>query len=560
MSHNTSVAMSNNNVFVPYDIILEVFQHVDDDDLRTLHSLLLTSKSLYRLAAPKAWATLYLTSHGSVASAFEAIMKNPELRPWVKSIRFPDPDSKRNPPPAYDPDIAIISSDPHDLQVLAACLLTNPDQEDILELEEWSFTEAMTAAMMVLLPNLETAILDKRPRRDLETLEHIFVYDDLLSPIRTPEIRNWRVVPDALEYDNVEWCHELMDSLGAKRLDLIPYPGNQFNTPFIDAFLPYLENLEDLRVEDNVFSFDDRALHLPTMVFTANTTQLQLPGDQGLYADFQHFLATTAPFKFGHMGKHVRRLHWKVVAPFLNERRPGAVGPHEFDMDHVDSLVEAVKEDMQEEDEEEELEMNMQGQEGPLAGWSIGDSNDDSQIQAQPADVAECAAGQRPIIITPSLFFARSWRVLDHLETTTGAVYGLPASLFQQRYVTRVLPRYLEVLVLEERWHAGCGPQGNLLHLYRRRLYDDLTFMARGIGLPNLQRLVFIPDQRAGYWTGIHKKAGLPDKMEWVRGGANSGEPFPEMKDIVEAEREKEEVQWQCGEWKVIWGGLNARF
>ena len=81
MSHNTSVAMSNNNVFVPYDIILEVFQHVDDDDLRILHSLLLTSKSLYRLAAPKAWATLYLTSHGSVASAFEAIMKNPELRP-----------------------------------------------------------------------------------------------------------------------------------------------------------------------------------------------------------------------------------------------------------------------------------------------------------------------------------------------------------------------------------------------------------------------------------------------------------------------------------------------
>ncbi|MBE3044794.1 hypothetical protein IMZ48_19990, partial [Candidatus Bathyarchaeota archaeon] len=122
--------------------------------------------------------------------------------------------------------------------------------------------------------------------------------------------------------------------------------------------------------------------------------------------------------------------------------------------------------------------------------------------------------------------------------------------------MTRVLPRYLEVLILKERWHAGCGPQDSLLALYRRRLYDDLTFMARGIGLPKLRSLVFIPDKRAGYWPGV------PEKLEWVRdsgGGVYSHKPFSEWKGIVEAERE--EAQWQRGEWTAIWawGGLNAR-
>lgn len=151
-----------------YDVLCEVFQHVDD--VATSHSLLLTSRTFYDLTAPKVWENLRLTTHASVASAFQAVLKKLSLRPWVRSIRLPDGDSRNNPPPGYDSDPDVGLLDQRVLAILGACSLTGLSQAAALSRRCWSWTEAKTAAIMALCPNLETAVLDSLSPRSLLTL------------------------------------------------------------------------------------------------------------------------------------------------------------------------------------------------------------------------------------------------------------------------------------------------------------------------------------------------------------------------------------------------------
>ncbi|MBE3044795.1 hypothetical protein IMZ48_19995 [Candidatus Bathyarchaeota archaeon] len=414
----------SNDVNIPYDVLCEIVHHIDDDDFRTLHNLILTNKSLYHVTVQRAWGTLYLTTNGSVASAFKAILRNRKFRPWVKAIRFPDPDSGSKPPRAHDVNIALTLSDTDALRVLGAF------SEVRLRLgDTWSITEGMMAAIMTLCPNLDTVIVGARPRRNLETLGRIFDYDGPFSHIGFPKIPNWRFHADTLGMDDVVWYSHLMEAFGARRMDLIPYPGHQYSTPHQDTYFPCLPDLDDLRIEDDVFAFDSQSLRLPTMVLTPDSTQLQLPGDAAVHDDFEDFTFATTMFNFHfeHLSKHVRHLHWKVAMPFVNEWQPRS-RPRVLELD-VD--VAAVLEGMQVEDETEDREMVIWGQEGPLAGWSFGTSDGDYLMEDQDAEADDGVAVQRPVTITPSLFFARSWGQLGHIETTTGALYGLPATLFE---------------------------------------------------------------------------------------------------------------------------------
>lgn len=74
-------------------------------------------------------------------------------------------------------------------------------------------------------------------------------------------------------------CYNLMLFLGTRRLDLIPYPGSQFNKPYMSDMIPYFNVLKDLRLEDNVFIFDDQAQQFPDVELSPHAILPKLPND-----------------------------------------------------------------------------------------------------------------------------------------------------------------------------------------------------------------------------------------------------------------------------------------
>lgn len=110
------------------------------------------------------------------------------------------------------------------------------------------------------------------------------------------------------------------------------------------------------------------------------------------------------------LGMRVRRLHSKIATPFVHKHRPSAFDTEALSEEEVSTVATAIKRDMQREDEAEELEMKMKAHDGPIAGWSLGDSeNDVDQAQGQPPEATiGSAGGHPPRIITPSLSFVRS--------------------------------------------------------------------------------------------------------------------------------------------------------
>lgn len=522
-------AMSS-SIRLPYDVLREIFGYVDD--LETLHSLLLTNRDTHRLAKPKVWNQLYLTTNESVASVLAAILNNRSLGSLVKTIRLPDIDSPDNPPVGYDSDPSVGLTDGYALQVLQRCSLRGPP-EDQSPPEDWSYTEARVAAIMALCPQLETVVLDTYPPRDFNTLALIF--QDMNGPFATlnfPRINNWRILPDNL--NDERFPVNTMLAFGSKRLDLIAYTDGRFNYADIDSGLPILEaeDVDDLRVEDEVFEFDAQGEEeSDTDGGDAADQEMGIIGTDE-YEAFRSFTINNC-FQFGHMGARMTRLHWKITVPFMETRRPREIHEdQEYDLALVNHMADQIEEEMD------------------------GINN---QAGLPPAINNNGAAGRAaPTLITPSASFARSWwRRLEHFETTTGSVYGHPYVLVNNGYVTKAVPSYIEVLVLEERWHRRFRPATEFLALYRTSLCRDLKLIARGVALPRLRRVVFIPDQKAGYWIG------LPERLEWTRDPNNDDEssnPFSELEAVVEANGDQEAAPGQREQFDSWYQPLNYAF
>ncbi|KAL2105836.1 hypothetical protein VUR80DRAFT_7685 [Thermomyces stellatus] len=93
-----------------------------------------------------------------------------------------------------------------------------------------------------------------------------------------------------------------------------------------------------------------------------------------------------------------------------------------------------------------------------------------------------------------SVYFARTWLERPtHLETTSASMYGHPFVLISNGYVTKAVPSYVEVLVLEEQWYHRRRPHAKFLPLYRYSLCRDLKLVAHGVSLSEVRRVVFIP-------------------------------------------------------------------
>lgn len=548
-----SITMSF-KVELPYDIFFMVTQHVDDFD--TIYSLRRTNSTFAHLTEAKFWENLYLTTPKSVTSALLAILKRPSLRPLVRLIRLPDSDDRGNPAEVLNLVSAVDPSDEHARQVLDACFLQWPPNPAFARADgTWNWTEGMTAAIMTLCPNLETAVVDSDSHRRLNTLRLILQMTKPFTRVTPPRITHWKVIPDALA--NSHGFNSLGFILtGSKRVDLIPYPsGWQFNIP---AF-PWLRNVEELRIEDDLFVFENGSGNLPITCGGAPTGRF--PGDSALYQDYHDFIHKATP-KLYFLRDSVRRLHWKFSTPIVYPYQ-------EDDIALIDEALEAEDNFFMGNFDEDVQEITTQYDDVFTGGIDDGvhqtpaqeDIPDDVPMEALnhddvPEPILEVAwdgqeesETQPPVeeltanaptederfVVLPSLAFAQEWTKLTHLETTTGSVYGHPGILFEQGIISDVVPSSVEVLVLEERWLHDCQPDPRLLGLYRYNLYRDLSgIVAQGPTLPNLQRVVFIPDPKRGYWPGLRKR------VEWVRGpdetrGRGRDVAFREMKDVVDS-------------------------
>lgn len=510
-------------VELPYDVLFMVARHVDDFD--TIYSLRHTNSTFAHATEAKFWENLYLTTPRSVTSALLAILKKPSLRRLVRSIRLPDTDDRGDPAEVSNLVSAVDPTDGHACHVLNACFLQWPLKNEFARAgSPWNWTEGMTAAIMTLCPNLETAVVDSDSHRRLGTLRLILQMMKPFTRVTPPNIAHWKVIPDALDY--TEGFNSLDFILtGSKRVDLIPYPnGSQFNTP---AF-PWLRDIEELRMEDNIFEFENRGHDLTTR--RSGRSAGRFPGDSALYQDYDDFFQKAAP-RLHFLRDSVRRLHWKFDTPLVYPyEEDGATIANHPDDEEFDLWLTQFDEDMQETilQPDGALYIHPSDDDGPEDAW---EGQEESETQP-PVDETTIHAPEEDERFTmhPSLFFAKEWTRLTHLETTTGAVYGHPAMLFERAAISDMVPLSVEVLVLEERWHTDCQPDPRLLNLYRHDLYWDLCeAVAEGSKLPNLQRVVFVADLGRGYWPG------LPERVEWTRGPGDVRDAFREMKRVVDA-------------------------
>ena len=536
----------SNGKQLPYDVTRIIFEHVDD--FETLRSLLYTNRDFSYLAQQKLWADIRVTSHTAMTKILTAILNFPHLRELVRSIRLPDYDCDDNqaPDPDWVPEGALDDEDV--LDILEECCLDSDPSDGPETTEQWSWATAKAAAIMTICPNLETVVADTYPCPALWTLDSIFPF----SGSESPQIPHWQIVPDILGMDH-HFPLLLMNNVEATRVDLIPRRSGEFNEPEIGLGLPLLQldDLEDLRLEDGLFEFE--LLHGET-------------ADEEVQQQLQAFLIGTW-FQLGNLAPLMSRLHWKITAPFMSTELP---------RDSVEEPIEAVDKLLA--NAEQEMRDDQADPNDPYDSWPVleisqctaaedgeddggaenGQTSGDYGIQTMALDIDTGGEGQDgPIIITPSLTFARAWVDLDHAETTTGSIYGHPFVLIQRGYVTKVLPRFINVLVIEERWHPNYAPSHEFMALYRYELYRDLRFMAWGAGLPKLLHLVFIPKRSAGYWPG------LPERVEWKRLSdtyCDYSDPFPEMTAIVKANGDEKAAARQRKRWTELHRNVNWVF
>lgn len=516
-------------VELPYDIIFMIAQHVHDVD--TIYSLRRTNSTFAHLTEAKFWENLYLTTPRSVTSALLAILKKPSLRPLVRSIRLPDSDDGGDAAKVFNLVSAVGPTDEHARQVLDACFLQRPLKQKFAQADSpWSWTEGMTAAIMTLCPNLETAVVDSDSHRRLDTLRLILQMMKPFTRVTPPDISHWKVIPDALDHSD---GYNSLDFIltGSKRVDLIPYPnGWQFNTPTF----PWIRGVEELRIEDNLFVFENGGRELTTR--SSDTPTGRFPGDSALYQDYHDFIHKAAP-RLRFLRGSVRRLHWKFATPVVYQYQRGdAIPAHDFEPEEFDLWESQYDEDVQEItiQSDDAISISPSDDDEPAVAWQ---GQEESETQPPVNEIAtDAPTEEERFIMLPSLFFAREWTKLTHLETTTGAVYGHPVILFEQGTISDMVPPSVEVLILEERWLPDCQPDPRLLNLYRNDLYWDLSrTISEESQLPNLQRVVFIPDPERGYWPG------LPEKVEWVRGPGSvcdrgRNDAFRGMKRVVNSQ------------------------
>lgn len=516
-------------VVLPYDILFMVAQHVDDFD--TIYSLRRTNSTFAHVTEGKFWENLYLTTPRSVTSALLAILRRPSLRRLVRSIRLPDSDDRGDPAEVFNLVSAVDPTDEHASQVLDACFLQWPLNSELAHADShWNWTEGMTAAIMTLCPNLKTAVVDSDSHRRLDTLRLILQMMKPFTRVTPPKIAHWKVIPDSLDYSH---GFNSLDFIltGSKRVDLIPYPsGLQFNT---SAF-PWLRDVEELRMEDNLFAFENRGQDLTAR--RSGTSTGGFAGDLALCQDYLDFFQKAAP-RLRFLRDSVRRLHWKFDTPLVYPYEDdGAILADDMEPEEFDLWLSQFDEDVQETMLQTDGALYIypsDDDEAEDAGEDLEENETQPPVDETTINVPE---EEDRFIMLPSLFFAKEWTKLTHLETTTGAVYGHPAILFERGAISDMVPPRIEVLILEERWLPNYQPDPRLMSLYRHDIHWDLSeVVAEGSKFPNLQRVVFVPDPERGYWPG------LPDKVEWVRGPDDAGDrgrdaAFRGMKRVVDAQ------------------------
>ena len=400
-------------VELPYDIIFMVAQHIDDLD--TTYSLRRTNSTFSHLTEIKFWENLYLTTPRSATSALLAILKKPSLRRLVRSIRLPDSDDRGNPDEVLNLESAVDPSDEHACQILDTCFLQWPVNNAFRRADgPWDWTESMTAAIMMLCPNLKTAVVDSDSHRRLDTLRLILQMMKPFTRVTPPKISHWKAIPDALDYSG---GFNSLDFIltRSKRLSLIPYPnGWQYNTP---AF-PSLRDVEELRIEDNLFAFENGGRDLATR--SSDTSTGRFPGDSVLNQDYHDFMHKAAP-KLQFLRDSVRRLHWKFATPLVYPYEDeGPILAGDLESEELDSWVNDFNEDVHEfiMHTDDAISIYPSDDDEPELAW---DGQEESVTQPPVDEVAANApAEDGRFIMLPSLSFAREWTKLTHLETNHG--------------------------------------------------------------------------------------------------------------------------------------------